>query len=499
MPPDALLHRLSSEVDDDGLLTVRRLLGARVMFFCRFGFGAVQILNVVGGCGRRRATARCDCSLFTDCLLFSPQFYRIFVTREETTKRSDLPSFIQSLESAQTAAAANTAAVVQEAEAEVKAQQRQQHQSHAHAHAHSHEPEKKLGRKRKDPEPVLSNQDLRKLDMGRITRALSQRRCCGKFPDAWCTQALAQNPLAVLKLRNDYVGHARERERARFIVDILSASASPECSLSKSKHKHKHCISLLGHRLCMDGVRRVLGCSKDKFWRAVKEWHRSSGLPPPQASTGTAKPALQSDWVFGWLTNRFELVCDDVPTCKGTMRVLPFFQKWRELYTDMLKDFDDQHAQSPIDARRPSFFTFQSVRHAHFSNVVRPRKATQRLPVCTVCVGIANARERSDAASRKKLNEQMAKHAAAHVTERRALQAEIQRRITAGDTLIIRIDYTTSAFLPHFVRPPKVRASHHSSLSSCLHLLLCRRSRTNRRSRSNYAAPSSMALAHTTG
>lgn len=73
----------------------------------------------------------------------------------------------------------------------------------------------------------------------------------------------------------------------------------------------------------------------------------------------------------------------------------------------------------------------------------------------------ASSGVRCDEAQRKLLNQQMAQHAEAHITERRALQATIQSALASGDSLVVRIDYTTSAFLPHFVRPPKVRIFEH--------------------------------------
>ena len=124
-------------------------------------------------------------------------------------------------------------------------------------------------------------------------------------------------------------------------------------------------------------------------------------------------------------------------------------------------------SQRGVVLKPPSFATVNRVRREKFANVVRPRKGS--LPACSVCVALMAERERCDPSQRASLNSQMQKHAQAHRSRRLALQKEIDERLAAGDTVIVRIDYTTNAKLPHYRAPPQVHALFGQKRSSrCL-------------------------------
>ena len=207
--------------------------------------------------------------------------------------------------------------------------------------------------------------------------------------------------------------------------------------------------------LCTEALRRAIGCGRAKLRKAIRRWRAGQLLAHVHGAVGTAKPTPQSDFVFAWLSAYFDLLCDDVPTSTGVMRILPFYRAWTKVHHECVQAFGDRHAADPIKPRHPSIYVFEQVRLAHFKNVVRPRKGAQ--PSCTTCVAIAAARERCDADQRTERFSQMAKHSEAHITERRALQSTIEQALARGDTLVCRIDYTTPASLPHYVRGPKVR------------------------------------------
>lgn len=110
-----------------------------------------------------------------------------------------------------------------------------------------------------------------------------------------------------------------------------------------------------------------------------------------------------------------------------------------------------------VTLKPPSFATVNRARKEHFGNVIRPRKGT--LPTCSICVALMAERERCDPGARAELNRQMAKHAEEHRRIRLALQREIDAWLAAGDTVIVRLDYTTNAKVPHYRAPPQVSSS----------------------------------------
>ena len=314
---------------------------------------------------------------------------------------------------------------------------------------------------RKEAAPrALTKKEQNLLNVQNISKTLyqSKERCChknhGEHEHQLCCSEAMSVP-AVLNLRTLYVGLSSERARTEHLIAQLTASqpASASSSIATSGRR-KTQFSVFGASVCEEGFRRAYGISKDKLRKAVQRFRAGHLLAPVHASTDAPHAWPQADEVPAFLSHTFNMLCDDVPTSAGVMRILPFFRSWKAVHADCVQHFNDVHASSRVKPKPPSFTVFERVRKEHFSDVVRPRKGS--LPSCTVCVALTNARARCDANQRKDHNDQMHQHAVAHTKERRALQALIDQRLADGDTLIVRIDYTTSANLPHFFRAPKV-------------------------------------------
>jgi hypothetical protein len=302
-------------------------------------------------------------------------------------------------------------------------------------------------------ERELTKKENKLLDMEQLSKSVYARRCCHKLGGArWCTMALDAG--SVLDLRAAYVAEASEKQRLQFIIAHLLTAQQQAQPHEQANKRHVQRWTLFGVDLCTEGVRRAFGCGRKKLRRAIRSLRAGQLLAPVHGAVGRAKYSPQHDWVQGWLSTYFDQHCDDTPSARGVMRILPFYKAWPAVHEQLVKDFRDRFSTLPIQPKPPSFFVFERVRLQHFANVVRPRKGTQ--PSCSTCVAISAERERCDASQRKDLSAQMAKHARAHMIERRALQATIDGAMARGDTLVVRVDYTTPATLPHYVRCPKV-------------------------------------------
>jgi hypothetical protein len=313
-----------------------------------------------------------------------------------------------------------------------------QEKKHAH-HAHTRKYERK--KRKQPPDRGLTKKEKRLMDSALIGKALNDQQCCTHD----CTRRLSVE--AVLPLRTKYCALGHEQPRTDFIVDLILATNPGGSSARKLKWL------LLGVD-CKRGFRKILGISQKKLRRAVQQFRAGRLLPPVHGSTATAHATPQADAAFGYLTHYFAAVCDDVPSARGVQRIMTMYRSWPEVNRDCVREFTANHAASPLKFKSPSYAVFERVRLRDFGNVVRPRKGSQ--PSCTVCVSIGAERERCSDQDRAALNEQMAKHAAAHLAERKGVQAEIDAALAAGNTLVCRIDYTSSALLPHFRLTPKV-------------------------------------------
>jgi len=297
---------------------------------------------------------------------------------------------------------------------------------------------------------------------------------------------------AVVQLREMYVGLGTEKARTQRLVELLVSSGSQ--SHAKSG-QHSVFASMFGKGVCREGFTRAFGVSKDKIRRAVREWRSGHLLPPVHRGVASDHARKQSEFVESALTRLFETICDDVPSASGATRIMTMWRSWRwvadwvaaEWYashglsvpSNLLADAKGNTATAastsasiteassssarekpvhPSEGDRvlkpPSVATVNRVRRALFANVTRPRKGA--LPACPVCVALMAERERGDPSQRAKLNEQMKLHGHDHRRVRVLLQREIDDWLAAGDTVVMRVDYTTNAKIPHFRAPPQV-------------------------------------------
>ena len=252
----------------------------------------------------------------------------------------------------------------------------------------------------------------------------------------------------VLPVRTKSVALGHEGARTQFLVDLLSAS-----NAASTPHRRKLKYQVAGRALCQEGFRRALGISRKKLRRAIESFRRGL-LPPAHTRAHVDHPNLKSDAVFGWLSQYFDSVCDDVPTADGVHRVMTFWRSWPGIHALFAAQFKAEHAQSPLRFKPPSFPVFERVRLEHFGSVKRPTKGSQ--PSCTVCIAISSELERGDERNRAALLRQLREHSERHQRQRRDTQAEIDAELASGKALVVRFDYMSGAQVPHYRRPPKV-------------------------------------------
>lgn len=160
------------------------------------------------------------------------------------------------------------------------------------------------------------------------------------------------------------------------------------------------------------------------------------------------------------MTQYFDSVCDDVPTARGSHRIMVFYRSWPSIHQAFVSQFLAEHAQSPLRFTPPSFTVFRRVLHESFANVTRPRKGSQ--PTCTVCVAIQTELERCDARNRAEILAQSHAHTQQHQQQRRDTQTELDSELATGKALAIRFDHMAPVQVPHYRLTPKV-----SALSFC--------------------------------
>ena len=308
-------------------------------------------------------------------------------------------------------------------------------------------------RKRAVPREPTSK-EKRMLDMERIWKELKgvntqDADCCHGGTESRPCALASKLPIddIVLPIRTKYVALAHEAQRMTFLVDLICA-LNP---LAPTSSRRKLRFGLGGRSLCEEGFRRGLGIGRKKLRKAINMFRGASLLPPAHTHTLTDHASLQSDAVFGWLTQYFKTVCDDVPTAAGVRRVMTFWRSWPDVHALFASQFRAEHG---AQFKPPSFTVFERVRLDHFHDVVRPAKGTQ--PACTVCVAITAELERGDERNRSALLRQLHEHGTTQHVQRRDTQAELDAELATGKALAARFDYMSPANVPHYRRPPKV-------------------------------------------